>query len=129
MNWKYVKPLINTNVISDFETQNKIALPQDLKDVIMAYNGGRPSLRFYDLPGTKDKELKTLLSYNPDDLETVYKHYPLFQYMRSIVPFAVDPAGNLLVIDTGKVFFWDHETDELTFVADTFSAFLQMLHE
>ena len=55
--WKYVKPLVNLESIAEYETLTRSLLPDDVKEVIKMYNGGRPSLKYYDLPKEKDKEL------------------------------------------------------------------------
>ena len=56
--WKYVKPLANSESIVEYETLTGCILPDDIREVIKMYNGGRPSLKYYDLPEEKDKEFK-----------------------------------------------------------------------
>lgn len=128
MTWKYVKPLKQPNAVADFENRAGVSLPEDLKECILRCNGGRPSSRFYDIKGSRNKEFKSLLSYNVDDLETVYKRYPVESRYKNLVPFASDPAGNLLVLKDGEVCFWNHEKDTIVLVAKSYSEFLQMLH-
>ena len=127
--WKYVKPLVNLNSIVEYEALTGGLLPDDIKEVIKMYNGGRPSLKYYDLPNEKDKEFKTLLSFNRNDIENVFAFYPLDSANGKIVPFASDPAGNLFVIKEGKMFLWLHESDTTVFLAESFSAFLETLHD
>ena len=127
--WKYVKPLVNLNSIVEYETLTGGLLPDDIKEVIKMYNGGRPSLKYYDLPNEKDKEFKTLLSFNRNDIENVFAFYPLDSANGKIVPFASDPAGNLFVIKGAKMFLWLHESDTTVFLAESFSAFLETLHD
>ena len=127
--WKYVKPLVNLNSIVEYEALTGGLLPDDIKAVIKMYNGGRPSLKYYDLHNEKDKEFKTLLSFNRNDIENVFAFYPLDSANGKIVPFASDPAGNLFVIKEGKMFLWLHESDTTVFLAESFSAFLETLHD
>ncbi len=127
--WKYVKPLKNTNAVTDFEQKNGVSFPSDLKKILEKYNGGRPSVKYFDTSSEKDKELKTLLSFNEEDIETIYKHYPLDSSDDKLVPFASDPAGNYFVVKDGKICLWNHENDKCIFLADTFSDFLRNLHE
>ena len=127
--WKYVKPLVNLISIVEYETLTGGLLPDDIKEVIKMYNGGRPSLKYYDLPNEKDKEFKTLLSFNRNDIENVFAFYPLDSANGKIVPFASDSAGNLFVIKEGKMFLWLHESDTTVFLAESFSAFLATLHD
>ena len=128
ISWKYVKPLVNLESIAEYETLTGSLLPDDIKEVIKMYNGGRPSLKYYDLPKEKDKEFKTLLSFNRNDIENVFAFYPLDSANGKIVPFASDPAGNLFVIKEGKIYLWSHESDTTVFLAESFSVFLETLH-
>ena len=127
--WKYVKPLAEDGSIAEYEALSGSSLPDDLKNVIRTYNGGRPSLRYYDLPKEKDKEFKSLLSFNRVNVENVFSCYPLDSADKALVPFAIDPAGNFFVIKEGKIYLWLHETDKTVFVADSFPAFLESLHD
>lgn len=127
--WKYVKPLVNLESIAEYETLTESILPDDIKELIKMYNGGRPSLKYYDLPKEKDKEFKTLLSFNRNDIENVFAFYPPDSANEKIVPFASDPAGNLFVIKEGKIFLWLHESDTIVFLAESFAAFLEILHD
>ena len=127
--WKYVKPLSCTDSIAEYEALTGVQLPDDLKTAIINHNGGRPSLKYYDLPMEKDKEFKALLSFNRNDIENVFAFYPLDSANGKIVPFASDPAGNLFVIKEGKIFLWSHESNMTVFLAESFSAFLETLHD
>ena len=48
LSWKYVKELKNKEAIDIFEKENGVSFPTDLKDILLKYNGGRPSLRYFD---------------------------------------------------------------------------------
>ena len=127
--WKYVKPLSRSTAVDEFEGLHGVVFPDDLKKVLVANNGGRPSLRYYDLPYDKDREFKTLLSFNEEDKETIYKRYPVDSEDKSLLPFASDSAGNLFVIKDGGIWLWNHENDSTVFVASSFAAFMGLLHE
>lgn len=127
--WKYVKPLEDAHLIETFEKSHGISFPADLKEILRKYNGGRPPQKLYDTAMEKNKEFKTLLSFNRGDVENIYKYYPLESSDRLLVPFASDPAGNFFVLKDGKIFFWNHEADRAIFLADTFTDFLTSLHE
>lgn len=59
----------------------------------------------------------TLLSYDPDSSENIVKAYRTYAptIPKKIVPFAFDPAGNLICFDYKNdennpvVVFWEHE--------------------
>ena len=115
--------------IIEYETLVGASLPDDLRSAIRACNGGRPSLKYYDLSSEKDKEFKSLLSFNRGDIENVFSCYPLDSSDKTLVPFAIDSAGNFFVLKDGKIYLWFHEVDRTVFVADSFSAFIELLHD
>ena len=127
--WKYVKPLADVASIEEYETRTGASLPDDIKETVRLYNGGRPSLKYYNLPTEADKEFKSLLSFNRSDVENVFAFFPLDSSDKNLVPFAIDPAGNLFVIKGGSIHLWLHETDKTVFLANSFSAFLETLHD
>ena len=127
--WKYVKPLANAESIAEYEVLTESSLPEDIKEVVRMYNGGRPSLKYYDTPGEKDKEFKTLLSFNRNDIENVFAFYPLDSARGKLVPFASDPAGHFFVVKDGKIYLWLHESDTTVFLSESFAAFLETLHD
>lgn len=127
--WKYIKPLVDAETIAEYESLTGTSLPEDIKNTVQSNNGGRPSLKYYDLPTEKDKEFKALLSFNRNDVENVFAFYPLDSANRKLVPFAIDPAGNFFVVKNGRIHLWLHELDRTTYVAESFSAFLEMLHD
>ena len=127
--WKYVKPLANEESIAEYEALTGATLPNDIKLTVRLYNGGRPSHKYYDLPSEKDKEFKSLLSFNRGDSENVFAFYPLDSANKKLVPIAIDSAGNCFVVKDGAIHLWLHELDKTIFVSESFSAFLEMLHE
>lgn len=127
-NWKYVKPLNNPNAVEEFEKTHGMIFPVDLKEIIKCYNGGRPELKLYDTATEKDKEFKTLLSFNETDIENIYKYCDVDSSNKTMIPFASDSAGNLFVLKAGKIYLWNHESDTLNFIADKFTDFLNSLH-
>lgn len=127
--WKYVKELQNEKAIDEFEKKHNFSYPQDLKQILINFNGGRPSSKYYDLANEKDKEFKTLLSFNETDIENVYKCYPLDSSDKSLIPFASDPAGNYFVLKDNEIYLWNHETDYLSKISSTFTDFLNSLHD
>lgn len=127
--WKYVKALKNVDAVDNFEEKHSVVFPKDLKEIILKYNGGRPSYKYFNTDSEKDKEFKTLLSFNEDDIETIYKHYPLDSNDKTLLPFASDPAGNYFVVKDNKICLWNHETDSCKVISASFTEFLQMLHD
>ena len=128
--WKYVKPLSKSTAIEDFERKNNVSLPSDLKECIKANNGGRPSFNVFDTADSKDRVFKTLLSLNESDVENIYKFFVIINsQLKDLIPFASDPFGNYLCLQNNKIVLFLHETRQLEYVSDTFSAFLAKLHD
>ena len=59
MNWKYVKPT-TIEKIQSVENMYNIQLPQDLKDLILRYNNGRPE-KSYFIVNDKERIFQKLL--------------------------------------------------------------------
>lgn len=122
--WKYIKPLQDADAVKDFEQEAGTTLPSDLKALVGKYNGGRPARHTYDTATERGKVFKTLLSFNRGDAENVYKYRDVDTKNKDMIPIASDPAGNLFVLKGGKVYLWNHETDETTFLANSVSDLL-----
>lgn len=126
--WEHATPICD-GLFSEVESMYGIQIPDDLKSVLMEGNGGTPSKRFFDDEKSKTHEMKTLLSYNRSDMENVYSAFELLKEIDSkLIPFANDPAGNLICYDGSKVVYWHHETDEIDPVADSISCFFANLY-
>ena len=81
----------------------------------------------------KNKVFGGLLSYNIDDLDNIYDFVALFENQDksglSMLPFGIDPAGNFICLKDEKIVFYDHETERAILICDTFTQFLEMLHD
>lgn len=102
-----------------FEAVNKIQLPEDYRNFLLQYNGGKPSL---DLLPQKDTNIAYFLGMHNDNyyssiywhIETFSKRLPL-----STFPIARDYFGNLFIISIhpesyGHIYYWDHENEPET---------------
>lgn len=126
--WERVSPICD-ELITEVENMYSIQIPDDLKSVLKEGNGGTPSKRFFDDEESKSHEMKTLLSYNRSDMENVYSAFKVLKEIDSkLLPFANDPAGNLICYDGSKVVYWNHETDELETVANSILEFFDKLY-
>ncbi len=111
--WKYVKPLQNKNAVADYLAKVGVELPAPLVTLLTLYNGGRPSSKdFYTVDG-HEAVFKSLLSYNENDLETVYRIYPDVFQGTQLYPIGSDPAGNFICYDINQKNYtlWNHETN------------------
>ena len=132
LSWKYVKALKDRQCIKVFELENGITIPKDLKECIFDNNGGRPNVKVYDTNKSSGRVIKTLLSYNQEDVENIYKILPLFKENSIfLLPFASDPSGNFICVDLANkdsIVLWIHETESTEYIAESFSKFLGILH-
>ena len=120
---------ISDEIISEAELAYGICLPQDIKDIVKKYNNGRPSVSSFDSPIGKEHEIKKLISFKKDDIENIYQMKNLLSAIDiSLFPIALDPAGNIICYQNGKIVYWLHETDEVYPLANSFSDFLSKLY-
>lgn len=124
--WKYVKE-IDTAIISEIEKTYSINLPDDYKQSLEFCNGGKPLKDKFDIIDRKECVVDYMTDVN-DSSETkhmISKH--------NIFPIASDPFGNSIgyLIKTNKltkIVFWNHESNDITFIADSFNKFLSLLY-
>lgn len=133
MEWKYVKTLKRYKNIDDFEMLVNYKFPDVFRECVVKYNGGRPDKRGFDTNKQKKRELKSFLSFNQEDRETVWK---IFDWNKvnlfgKYVPFAIDNFGNLICFDVNDshIIFWNHENNSVEYVAKSFNVFLEQLFE
>ena len=133
MEWKYVKQLKTVELINDFECMVKYAFCEAFRRCVMVNNGGRPAKKLFDTDKAVQRQLKSFLSFNKEDRETVWK---IFQWNREeltdkYVPFAIDGFGNLICFDANndRVVFIDHETMAVEVIAKDFDAFMAALYD
>lgn len=126
--WRRVKPLKSNDLIDSFEKKYGYIVPEELKEVIIANNGGRPSPKILTNKVGQDFEIKSLLSYNNDDVENIYRIIDFFveNYNRELLPFAMDSAGNYYCINNKRVILWTQD-DEIITVCDSFNEFIKLL--
>jgi len=131
LKWSYVKPLKEQDLISNFEKAHNLKIPKDLKQCIFINNGGRPNLNVFDTAKTGERVFKTLLSFNEDDTENIYKIFPIFGNNTQLLPFASDPSGNFICVNlqTNNIVLWLHETNEKELIASSFEEFLDKLYD
>lgn len=131
MNWKYVKPLKSKDLIAQYEKENNFEFPASFKKMVPKINGGRPKANRFVIITGDEKVLKTFLSFNPDDKETVWTPGEWMEesFRRYLVPFAVDNFGNYVCFDQiGTVIFACHDPLCYDIVAYSFEEFLDNLY-
>ena len=133
MEWKYVKILSSVGCIDEFENLVEYSFPDEFKNCILSNNGGRPSKRKFDTDTQKERAIKSFLSFNREDRETVWKiqDWNKDVLSRKYAAFAIDNFGNLVCFDisNNKIVFYDHENGEIEQIADNFTEFMERLYE
>jgi hypothetical protein len=135
---------ISDETILAFERQSGLALPQDYKDFLLQWNGGRPSQTIFNVPkwDGKGSALHFLFGIHSG------KHNNLarwFDELRDRLPdgflaIGVDMGANFVCLGTsgefaGEVWYWDSSNryalcDGTMFkVANRLEAFLNQLRE
>ena len=131
INWRLDSPLENTQAIDALETQYGFTLPDSLRQLIIAHNAAFPKPDRCAVPGLGERDVKMLLSYNPDDPETVYDVFEFF-FKRSrgrLIPFASDSGSGYYCLSGAQVVYIDENELASHVVAQDFASFWDGLFE
>lgn len=130
MEWKYVKQLKSVDLIKEYECLVKYTFCDSFRKCVIANNGGRPSKRIFDTDKVKGRELKSFLSFNKEDRETVWKIFD-WKLSHKYIPFGIDNFGNLICfnMNNDKIIFFNHEDMTIEIIADDFDSFMNSLYE
>ncbi|MEH7016840.1 SMI1/KNR4 family protein [Bacillus sp. JJ63] len=152
------EPIIREDV-KNVEQELGINFPLDYIECVMKNNGAHVSPEVFEVEG-KRKVFGTLLTYDMDDDENIIEVFNDYKdtLPAELVPFAFDPAGNLICFDYKNdknnpvVVFWEHENagekemlmreeglteeqveerarENVFYVASDFTEFLNKLHD
>ena len=107
---------------------------------LQRFNGAIPETNIFEIPGLT-ASISSFLGRSPqplDDLEATYQTY-FDRLPEQTMPVALAAGGNLIVLNmnTGKVYFWDHENEaapgeqpsysNMHLLAETFDDFMESL--
>ena len=127
MNWKYVKAT-SLDKIQAVEKEYDVSLPNDLINLLLESNNGRPEKSLFQVVGT-ERVFKKLLSYNKEDRENIYPYIEILKNEdKKLFPIASDPFGNFICLFEGKIVFWEHETARKQYICDTITEFINLLY-
>lgn len=133
MNWKYAKALNSVDLINDFEKLVGYKFPKEFRDLVLQFNGGRPERKGFDTNVSTGRELKSFLSFNAGDRETVWEINDCNkdELSNKYLAFAIDNFGNLICFDknNNNVVLLNHEDLSVEHIANTFSEFIETLYE
>lgn len=117
--WKYIKPIPDKNVVKQFLEKNNIVLPRYLVQIITEFNGGRPSKKDFKTSDGREYVFKSLLSYNKADKENIYGIYPELFINTTLYPIGSDAAGSFVCFDTKskELKLLNHETGKAEIIS------------
>lgn len=124
--WRYSKPLTNEKAISETEAKIGYKFYDSYINVVKEHNGGRPPVGVFDTDKTKERTIKSFLSFNTNDTDNIFKAFDVVSKVRNdVVPFGIDSFGNYICFNKAdsRVVFLDFETGEIENVADSFDVF------
>lgn len=133
MKCNYIKPLKSVSLIEEYERNTGFFFPHSFRRFTKKNNGGRPERCLVRIDNN-EYCVKTFLSFNRTDRETVWNHteWQNNLYNGKYIPFANDNFGNLFCFSSNSdesdtIIFWNHETNTVIHIADSFDEFLNML--
>jgi cell wall assembly regulator SMI1 len=141
---------LDENALVHFEKQHGIRLPADYRAFLLEHNGGEPNPNMIDFleSGRLQSDIVRFfygIHSGPEwarldlSIEAFKGRMP-----DEFIPITADPFGNQFVLGVkapyeSKIYFWDHEREldedshaifeNMSFVANSFSEFLNLLHD
>ncbi|MBA2937051.1 SMI1/KNR4 family protein [Paenibacillus sp. CGMCC 1.16610] len=137
-------PVILVEKIKYVERRYEVNFPEDYREFLLQFNGGKPSKRrFASKDGKIISSLMLLFPLMEKEGKSVVEHYLMFtksgRLPVNIVPIGEDPLRNLICIsvgssDTGSVYYWNLNENEigpsykyLYLLSESFSEFIKGL--
>lgn len=131
-------PPLDPERLSQVEQEIGASLPESLRGMLLAYNGGRPTPKTFEVKGHAENLFDIQLFFGVTgeiECENIDWNYREFRELadKGLVPFARTDTGDLLLVDLhdGSVVFWDaleENSDQRCYrVADSHAAFLSSL--
>lgn len=134
LQWKYVKGTICREEIELVEERFG-ALPSDIKETILQYNGGRPNKKVFKTKRNTERIFNSLISFNKLDKGNIFITIECLinELPKKVIPVGTDPFGNYICVqksmNKSRIIFWNHENGETEDICDDFTQLLEMLSE
>lgn len=125
-----ITEITNSDAIKKIENKYGIKFPAEMVEFFGLNNGGTPDHRYF-FAEEEEFELRSFLSFNEGEHNSIHKPLEYFQKNTKgkIVPLGYDSFDNYfcLNVETGIIYFFDHE-DELYYrIFDSFSELIATL--
>ncbi len=133
MEWKYVKKLSSESLIDGYEKIYHFKFPEVYKKCVLINNGGRPDKKTFITKNKNEHTLKSFLSFNTEDKETVWEitEWNREELASKYIPFAIDNFGNLICFQKDNTYIAFINLDDMSceIVSTSFDEFINSLYE
>jgi len=116
---------VSADTLSNLENRFEKRLPQSYIAFLQAHDGAAPPDNLFQISKNNDARVERFISADEcEQMAGTIEGLP-----KNVVLIAEATGGNFVYLnpDTGAIFFWDHEVDNDTKLADSFSGFIEML--
>jgi len=135
MKWILPKTQITEKEFTSVEKKLGVIFPIDFKDIVLKHNGASPQYMAYDTKNTKGRVAEYLLSFSSNDQDNIIATYNRIKgrLKNDLIPVMKDPFGNFICFNFSKkdnyeLVFWNHENNNIEYISQTFSEFLEKLY-
>ncbi|KEO84484.1 SMI1/KNR4 family protein [Tumebacillus flagellatus] len=99
--WEGANQPVTLQMLKDMEVKLGIRFPKDFVECVIQNHGGHPFPDVFDFGNHKGAVFGRLLSLDTNEFESVQRIYEASsdELPDGVVPFALDPAGNLICFD------------------------------
>ena len=134
--WERSRGTFSLSILEKLEVEKSIVFPKEYKAILENYNGAHPSKSLVNIEGNREVVFESLLNWDSSRKANIFFWIECIERetgLSSLIPFGKDPFGNLFCFIFNKkenyeVVFWDHETNKLYRINDSFNSFLCNLY-
>lgn len=122
-----------SNEVSKFEKIINGKLPDYYKNFILKNNGGRPVPNIFStLNGEYETDIQFFFGFGAGVYNLRNNHLNFqIELTKNFIAIAIDSIGSLILlnIDSGEVYYFDHEIEEIFLISNSFKEFISNLYE
>ncbi|MBO7431190.1 MAG: SMI1/KNR4 family protein [Spirochaetia bacterium] len=126
---KWINYIPLKDSLDNFEKTFNVNLPNDLKDIINKFNKGLPVPNKFILADGTKVEFGQMLSFNRNEVFSVYNSFMDEMKERSLIPFAMTKNSSFICLKNNQVVLYNSQYDSEKEVCSSVSELLNMLQE
>ena len=128
--WRFKIDLESESVFEDISREYGVVFPEDLKEFIVENNAASPVKNCVDINGVERVYSETLSFNKTEEDATAFEAVKNTIKDRKLIPFALDPFGNIFCysLETGKIAFYEHEEGKVDKTNIDLNSFILELH-